>query len=467
MELALIIIIAVLSTIIFAQRSKNLSVSRDIEYIQAKLEGIIESGSDERIKLFTSNKEIKKFVVTVNNLLDSNSENATKYNKTKISMKKMLSNISHDLKTPLTIILGYVEILQLRDVERTMTDKIYVKATEILELINKFFDLAKLESGDKKIEISKVDICEICRTTILNFYDKLQSMEMEILIDIPEKELFVLGNEDAIVRILNNLISNSIRYGSFGKYLALVINEGEEDITISIIDRGKGIDEKYKDEVFDSAMNNKSYETLKRIGSIIEYPAFYDKLTAKENLELHCEYMGYHNKEDIEKVLKMVKLTSNNTKVVKEFSLGMKQRLGLARAIVTKPELLILDEPINGLDPEGIREIRELLKLLCKEYRITILISSHILSEIEQIADTIGVLSEGRLIKEIAMNEVRKFNTEYIEIEVEINDCKKATYILDNTLEIKNFKLIDGNKIRIYISCKFELTLKHVGNFHI
>ena len=251
MELALIIIIAVLSTIIFAQRSKNLSVSRDIEYIQAKLEGIIESGSDERIKLFTSNKEIKKFVVTVNNLLDYNSENATKYNKTKISMKKMLSNISHDLKTPLTIILGYVEILQLRDVERTMTDKIYVKATEILELINKFFDLAKLESGDKKIEISKVDICEICRTTILNFYDKLQSMEMEILIDIPEKELFVLGNEDAIVRILNNLISNSIRYGSFGKYLALVIDEGEEDIIISIIDRGKGIDEKYKDEVFE------------------------------------------------------------------------------------------------------------------------------------------------------------------------------------------------------------------------
>ena len=251
MELALIIIIVVLSTIIFAQRSKNLSVSRDIEYIQAKLEGIIESGSDERIKLFTSNNEIKKFVVTVNNLLDSNSENATKYNKTKISMKKMLSNISHDLKTPLTIILGYVEILQLRDVERTMTDKIYVKATEILELINKFFDLAKLESGDKKIEISKVDICEICRTTILNFYDKLQSMEMEILIDIPEKELFVLGNEDAIVRILNNLISNSIRYGSFGKYLALVIDEGEEDIIISIIDRGKGIDEKYKDEVFE------------------------------------------------------------------------------------------------------------------------------------------------------------------------------------------------------------------------
>lgn len=183
---------------------------------------------------------------------------------------------------------------------------------------------------------------------------------------------------------------------------------------------------------------------------IIEHPVFYHKLTAKENLELHCEYMGYHNKEEIDKVLKLVKLPGSNTKVVKEFSLGMKQRLGLARAMVTKPELLILDEPINGLDPEGIREIRDLLKILCKEYGITILISSHILSEIEQIADTIGVLSEGKLIKEVSMSDIKEFNTEYIEIETD--NCKKTGYVLENTLGIKNFKVMDGDKIRIYDS---------------
>lgn len=203
-------------------------------------------------------------------------------------------------------------------------------------------------------------------------------------------------------------------------------------------------------EVFGEVMNNKSYETLKRIGSIIEYPVFYDKLTAKENLELHCEYMGYYDKGEIDKVLRLVKLSGNNTKAVKEFSLGMKQRLGLARAIVTKPELLILDEPINGLDPEGIREIRDLLKLLCKEYGITILISSHILSEIEQMADTIGVISEGKLIKEVSMKDVKELNTEHIEIETD--NCKKAGYILENNLGIKNFKVMGGNKIRIYDS---------------
>lgn len=203
-------------------------------------------------------------------------------------------------------------------------------------------------------------------------------------------------------------------------------------------------------EVFGEVMNNKSYETLKRIGAIIEYPVFYDKLTAKENLELHCEYMGYYNKEEIDKVLRLVKLPGSNTKAVKEFSLGMKQRLGIARAIVTKPEILILDEPINGLDPEGIREIRDLLKLLCKEYGITILISSHILSEIEQMADTIGVLSDGRLIKEVSMKDVKELNTEHIEIET--NNSKKAGYILENTLGIKNFKILDGDKIRIYDS---------------
>lgn len=166
-------------------------------------------------------------------------------------MKKMLSNISHDLKTPLTVILGYIEMLQLRSEEKIMADKIYEKAMEVLDLINNFFDLARLESGDKKIEIDNINICEICRTTILNFYDTLQNEGIEVFIDIPQNDIFVLGNEEAIVRILNNLISNAIRYGSFGKYLGLVINNKEESVDIEIIDRGKGIEAKYKEEVFE------------------------------------------------------------------------------------------------------------------------------------------------------------------------------------------------------------------------
>jgi len=145
-------------------------------------------------------------------------------------------------------------------------------------------------------------------------------------------------------------------------------------------------------EIFDEKLTDNSYEVLKRVGTIIEYPIFYEKLTARENLELHCEYMGYHDMKAIDRALDIVNLKNIDNKKVKEFSLGMKQRLGIARAITTKPEILILDEPINGLDPIGIKELRGIFKMLSKEYGITILISSHILSEIEEIADTIGVI---------------------------------------------------------------------------
>jgi len=203
-------------------------------------------------------------------------------------------------------------------------------------------------------------------------------------------------------------------------------------------------------EIFDETLTHNSYDVLKRMGTIIEYPIFYDKLTAKETLDLHCEYMGYYDKKAIDHVLDLVKLTNTGEKPVKDFSLGMKQRLGIARAIITKPELLILDEPINGLDPIGIKEIRELFKMLCKEYGITIIISSHILGEIEQIADTIGVIHNGRLIKELPMDNLNLNQTDYIEMIVD--DGKKAAFILENKLAITNFKLIDDHCIRIYDS---------------
>ncbi|MEX3747977.1 MULTISPECIES: ABC transporter ATP-binding protein [Lysinibacillus] len=210
-------------------------------------------------------------------------------------------------------------------------------------------------------------------------------------------------------------------------------------------------------EIFGEKLTDQSYEVLKRLGTIIEYPIFYENLTAKETLELHCEYMGYYDKKEITHVLDLVKLTNTEKKHVKDFSLGMKQRLGIARAIITKPELLILDEPINGLDPVGIKELRELFKMLCKEYGITIIISSHILGEIEQIADTIGVIKNGRLITEVSMDAVNHSQTDYIEVIV--NDGKKAAFIIEKELHITNFKLMDDNSIRIYESTASQKVL--------
>lgn len=200
--------------------------------------------------------------------------------------------------------------------------------------------------------------------------------------------------------------------------------------------------------IFGNRVVKNDFEMLKRIGSIIENPYFYEKLTARQNLDLHCEYMGYHNKNHMEEMLECVGLLKDADKKVSQYSLGMKQRLAIARAILTKPELLILDEPINALDPEGIRQMRELFRKLNTDYGTTIFISSHILSEVEQIADTIGIIQNGKLIKETSMSDVHKYQTDYVEVDVD--NVELAGYILEHEFRIQDFKIVSENRIEIY-----------------
>lgn len=200
--------------------------------------------------------------------------------------------------------------------------------------------------------------------------------------------------------------------------------------------------------IFGKPLRNNSFEYLKRIGSMIEYPIFYEKMTALDNLELHCAYMGYHNKQAIHEAMEWVGLENVEHKFPKDFSLGMRQRLCVARAVITKPEFLILDEPINGLDPAGIKLMRTLFKMLNREYGMTLLISSHIIGEIEQIADTVSLIEKGKLIEETSMETLKEKNTEYIELMT--SNPRKATVILHDKLNITNFKLLDNQMIRIY-----------------
>ncbi|MEZ3443955.1 MAG: ABC transporter ATP-binding protein [Lachnospiraceae bacterium] len=203
-------------------------------------------------------------------------------------------------------------------------------------------------------------------------------------------------------------------------------------------------------ELFGETLTPTSYEVLKRMGSIIEFPCFYEHMSGRDNLRLHCEYMGYYAPGSVEHALEMLGLTEAGDQIVRRYSLGMKQRLGIARAVLCRPELLVLDEPTNGLDPAGMKQLRDLFRMLCTEYGITIIISSHILSEVESIADTIGVIDHGKMMREISMQEISEMNTAYIELVVE--DVKKAAYVLADKLELKNFKVVDGHAIRVYDS---------------
>ena len=189
-------------------------------------------------------------------------------------------------------------------------------------------------------------------------------------------------------------------------------------------------------------------ESKRRIGCLIESPAFFDNLTAYQNLKYYSIQKGIVDEKQIDKVLKTVDLYKERNKKFKKFSLGMKQRLGIAFAILDNPDFIILDEPINGLDPIGIKEIRDTLKRLNEEEKITILISSHILSELYLIANHFCFIDKGRIIKDVSKEELDLECSKCIVIRTK--DVKKATVVLEKELSTTNYKVIDNTEIRLY-----------------
>lgn len=201
-------------------------------------------------------------------------------------------------------------------------------------------------------------------------------------------------------------------------------------------------------ELFGKPLAPGAHALRRRMGSVIEFPAFYGHLTGRENLELHREYMGYHRPGCVEEALAQLELSGAADRPVSGYSLGMKQRLGIARAMLCRPELLILDEPTNGLDPAGIREIRQLLRSLRQDWGVTILVSSHILSEVENLADRVGILHRGELRREVTMDEVAGSGLHYLELTV--SDEVRTARLLEDTLHLTGFRLVDPGRFRIY-----------------
>ena len=185
-----------------------------------------------------------------------------------------------------------------------------------------------------------------------------------------------------------------------------------------------------------------------RIGNLIESPGFYPNLTGTENLKIFARLRGTPNRDAVKNALEVVGLPYNDKKLYSEYSLGMKQRLGIANAIMHEPELLILDEPINGLDPIGIAEVREFIKRLSAEQGKTILISSHILSEMALLADDIGIIDHGVLLEEESLEELEKKNSMCVHFTV--SSASEAARILEHGFHTANFRVDDDNNLRLY-----------------
>lgn len=193
----------------------------------------------------------------------------------------------------------------------------------------------------------------------------------------------------------------------------------------------------------------KQLEALRRkIGTLVEKPILYDALSAADNMNMQCILYGQKNTNIVPQLLEKVGLTNVKKKKVKDFSLGMKQRLGIAMAMVQEPKLLILDEPVNGLDPLGMVDIRELLKSLNKEYGITIIISSHILTELYQLATDYIIIHKGKIVELLTLEELNDKCRKHIYIETD--EPLKATETIRRKLETENYKIVSENSIKLY-----------------
>lgn len=261
---------------------------------------------------------------------------------------------------------------------------------------------------------------------------------------IETKQLTKVYGEQDVVKAVNLHVKKGRIYGLLGR-------NGAGKTTIMKMILGLTPITSGKVDVFGQDIKGREKQVYPRIGAIIETPGFYPNLTGTENLEIFAKLRGTVGPNAVKNALEVVGLPYKDKKLFSKYSLGMKQRLGIANAILHDPELLILDEPTNGLDPIGIAEVRNFIKKLSVERGKTILISSHILSEIALLADDIGIIDHGLLLEENSMKELEKKNRKYILLQV--SNVSKAALILEHQFHLVDYSVHDNQTLRIYDTC--------------
>lgn len=266
---SLIMCVSILLLLYFRAKRK---MNRHLQYMTEKLNAITAEDSTERLLLVTDDQHLRDLLNEINSLLDYHQESMADLARLRISTNRMLSNVSHDLKTPLTVISGYIETIQhdkqFSDKEKELLlKKVQVKVMDVAGLINTFFDLAKLEAEDWQLEMERIQLNELCRKVILGYYDTLTTKGFAVHIDLPEVSIHTDADAAALTRILENLLSNAIRYGKDGKTVGMTLRQDEENVYIEVWDKGKGIQETDNDRIFERLYTAEDSRTSSLQGS--------------------------------------------------------------------------------------------------------------------------------------------------------------------------------------------------------
>ena len=258
---------------------------------------------------------------------------------------------------------------------------------------------------------------------------------------IETKQLTKIYGEQAAVKNIDLHVKRGRIYGLLGR------NGAGKTTTMKML---LGLTQPTSGEVkiWRKTLRGNEKKLLPRIGSLIESPGFYPNLTATENLRIFATLRGVPNRNAIKDALDLVGLPYKDKKLFSQYSLGMKQRLAIALAVMHDPELLILDEPINGLDPIGIAEVRSFIRELCDARGKTILISSHILSEISLLADDVGIIDHGTVLEEESLEELEQKSSKHIHFTV--SNAAQAARVLERDFQENHFSILDDHNIQLY-----------------
>jgi|GEM_PF-1069985 len=421
-SLLLIAAMATVTTGAFASFYMARSLKKRLTVLTEAIKAMAEGDYRTRIDNAAIRDEIGAVASAFNDMADRLEESRAQEAELERLKRQLITNVSHDLRGPLTSIEGYLAAIEDGLATDPQKAKQYLsvirnKSRELTQLVEDLLLYSRLESGQYPLNLSSVPCGEWLRETLANYEPDISAAGLSIEAEIPEQTPLIKIDVRKMNQVIANLVQNTIRYARQGTCLQVQLQIVGHEAVLTFTNEGVPIDPTDLPHVFERFYRGKAQNEgigtglgmdtatrggrmqLRSVGSLVETPGFYDHLSGYDNLAIACMARNLPAR-CITESLHLTNMSQASSKPVGRYSMGMRQRLGISWALLGNPQLLILDEPINGLDPAGVHEVRALLRHLRDERGVTVFLSSHILSEIQQVTDRIGIIHNGRLVAE-------------------------------------------------------------------